>query len=414
MKNLTKFILQLIFLGILILPFSCTLEDDSIGGGDDDNPSTGSTGAEELISPITQDLTLTDINPNEGEADYYVESSLSLDAVLTIEPGVIIEFPSNARFMIEKETAAIIAKGTATNRIIFKGAIESSGSWRGIKVESNDVRNHFDYCIIEHAGSSEHPALSINGDNFLSTGKAKLTNSIIRNNLWTGMLVSSDGDLAEFSNNTFENNGGSSVKTDCDNASKLDSNTKYAGNNGFDGVRIYESKLELPGESVWPDLGVDASYLVEANLEIKQGLKIEAGARFQFEPGNGMSIGGFDGENAYLIAIGTSDKKIIFSGLDELSEPSWGGIAIQENDVRNELNHCEVSYGGGVEFEDGRRANIYLDTDWNNEARLKIANTVIRNSGGCGVYIDDGQDGGVLIDNGGNSFTNNPLGNTCN
>ena len=102
----------------------------------------------ELKSPITENTTLKDLGL---DVDYFYagndQLSVENNAVLTIEPGVTIQFTNAGRRggIIIKAGATIKAIGAATNRIQFIGTNNEKGSWVGINVESN-TDNQFAYC----------------------------------------------------------------------------------------------------------------------------------------------------------------------------------------------------------------------------------------------------------------------------
>ncbi|NIP44560.1 MAG: right-handed parallel beta-helix repeat-containing protein, partial [Aliifodinibius sp.] len=59
----------------------------------------------------------------------------NINAVLTIEPGVKVEFASGARMDIET-TGTLVAVGTESDSIVFTGANQTAGFWDGIFVIS--------------------------------------------------------------------------------------------------------------------------------------------------------------------------------------------------------------------------------------------------------------------------------------
>jgi hypothetical protein len=96
-----------------------------------------------ISADINEDTTLEDIIEDPNIADYIVRGYLDVNAVLTVEPGVKIAFDANAGFFIKgvNTTGVIKAVGTSINPIIFTGATASPGFWRGISIQSKDVRN---------------------------------------------------------------------------------------------------------------------------------------------------------------------------------------------------------------------------------------------------------------------------------
>ncbi|MEX0595564.1 MAG: hypothetical protein WD512_03610, partial [Candidatus Paceibacterota bacterium] len=110
--------------------------------------------------------------------DYLVNCKMQINGDLIIQPGVCIQFTSDAGFVI-RETGSLNAEGTSANSIIFTGVDKAEGSWAGIFIDANDVKNKLTFCQIEYAG----------GDAFNSNGEL-------------GSLIIYAGSSAEISNCT--------------------------------------------------------------------------------------------------------------------------------------------------------------------------------------------------------------------
>lgn len=89
------------------------------------------------------------------DTKYRVYKDFLLESKLTIEAGTVIEFASGAMLRMEDPNGAINAVGTATNKITFKGASAGQGAWKGIYIDSDNVENRMDYCVIDGAGSED-------------------------------------------------------------------------------------------------------------------------------------------------------------------------------------------------------------------------------------------------------------------
>lgn len=84
--------------------------------------------------------------------DLYVE-----DGSLTIEPGVTVEFESDAGIYVgSSDESSLIAVGTASNPILFTGVTKAPGSWGGISFYfTTHPNNEIAHAIFEYAGSNE-------------------------------------------------------------------------------------------------------------------------------------------------------------------------------------------------------------------------------------------------------------------
>ena len=86
---------------------------------------------------------------------YKLLESIQLYSGLLLEPGVTIEVAANVSIKIEKNQGFLTANGTPSQKITIQGFVKSSGFWKGIVFESNDLRNILSHCTIEHGGSTD-------------------------------------------------------------------------------------------------------------------------------------------------------------------------------------------------------------------------------------------------------------------
>ena len=115
--------------------------------------------------PITLDCdyfetnqTLTD-DPDR-EVDYFIDCLMFAEADIVIEPGVVIEFGSDAGIEI-KSTGSFSAVGTSSAPISFTGKSKVKGSWKGLLFDSNDTKNKLHNVDINYAGGG---TFNSNGD----------------------------------------------------------------------------------------------------------------------------------------------------------------------------------------------------------------------------------------------------------
>ena len=73
------------------------------------------------------------------------------------------------------------------------------------------------------------------------------------------------------------------------------------------------------------------------------------------------------------------------------------------------MNYCVVEYGGSDAITGGEPANISLDI-FNFAPSLTLTNSTIRDSDGCGVYV---QSMDSDFTESGNTYTNNSGGDIC-
>ncbi|MDO8998496.1 MAG: hypothetical protein Q7W45_01940 [Bacteroidota bacterium] len=130
--------------------------------------------------------------------------------------------------------------------------------------------------------------------------------------------------------------------------------------------------------------GVD--YIVNCDLEVVGGkLSIDTNVIIQFGTQGSLTVK----NNAYIEAIGSATKSIVFEGATNATS-SWKGIWIESEDTRNKFNYCKIvnggDYAGAVtifgssSYQD--KANIHV------EGKLAVTNSTITGSGGSGMIYN--------------------------
>lgn len=322
---------------------------------------------------------------------YYISGDLTVRSGLEIQPGVNIELASNVGINILDSDAYINAIGTATKKITFSGRTNSKGFWRGISISSANPMNILEFVEISNAGSGFLPNLTsttasvgVDGGNL---SHITIRNSVISDGKGYGLYVESGSVIDGFSNNEIKNMLGTPLALPANEVGKLDAASKFSEGNNDNAVEIILSTLNRNDLSVWKAFTDGTKYFVTGNVDIRTPVQIEAGARFEFSADKTFIV--HRDNNSYIIAKGTAQKKIVFTGKNQ-TKGYWGGIAIISNDDKNEFDYVEVSYGGGL-FLTGltnTKANIGLDGD--NSAKLKLTNSTITNSGGWGLVKEPG------------------------
>jgi len=385
--------------------------------GDDDGG--GAPAIEPIIisSDFNENTELENHNPAEGEPDYIIDGFLSVNAELTVQPGVCVVFTANSGLFVDPD-GMIQAIGTAAKPIKFTGEQKEPGFWRGVQVRTNDVRNEFNHVILEYAGSdflaTYGTSIELSGGLAIEGvtgfyGSMKVHNTTIQDCMGYGLIVEQHALLREFSNNVFSQNTESAIRIDVDNVRALDSETTFSSN-GFDGVEINASGSpthDLTQDATWVPLN-NAAYRVEQSFDAIATLTIMAGTTIEFEANQtAVFKQDFSGPNdGILIAIGTEADPITFTGAESVAG-YWQGLIVQSNSLLNEIDHCIVEYGGS-DLINGQLANISLDKDGAFESPdLIVTNSIIRNSAGCGISVE----GNLTASD--NTFSDNATSNIC-
>ncbi|MFA5329252.1 MAG: hypothetical protein WC384_15770 [Prolixibacteraceae bacterium] len=318
---------------------------------------------------------------------YLIKGQVVVKSGLRIRKGVELLFDSDAEFAV-MPTGYLTAIGTGAERIKFHG-VESgvTGYWRGIAIKSNSDKNELSYVEVFNAGSEDlggfdrKAAVALDGENH---AKLKLTNSKIEKSGGHGLFVENHAEIMALTFNRFENNTDAAMVLPANEVRKVNNmgTTSFIGN-GHNGIEIYGSVLLHPNreESVWPALNFGATYLVSGNLSIQSGLKILPGAAFKFANGKGIRVDNI----AYLNAKGTADRKITFTGVNEV-KGSWYGIQFLSNSDLNILEYTEILYAGKtVHLGIPQIASISVGGDY--VSKLNISHSKIAHGEGYGIVI---------------------------
>jgi hypothetical protein len=327
----------------------------------------------------------------EDGTSYSISGNLSVKSGLVIQPGVNIEFATEKFMEVSGADAYVSAFGSAERPISFSGKSKVKGFWKGIVISSPSLKNRMDHVNISHAGSSFLPGLhnitaclGIDGDNLANVS---LTNSVISEGKGYGFYIGAGAVLTEFSSNEIKNMNGTSISLPADYVGKLDAASKFSNGNTVNAVEIQNTVLNQTEEVQWKAFTDGTKYLVNGNLEIRSGLRIEAGAIFEFNSDRTFVIE--NESNAYIIAKGTAAKKIVFTGKNK-SKGYWKGVAILSNSANNEFDYVEISNAGGGFLVGLSNTYTNLGLDGDNGAKLKITNSLLSNGKGWGLVAEAG------------------------
>ena len=332
-----------------------------------------------VLSSVNENIILSDVISEPNVADYAVSGICDVNAKLTIEPGVVIEFGSGGRMDIEKD-GALKAIGSSDNHIIFTGATKSPGSWEGIRFVGNNPENEISHVEVIYGGQDNYSNISIKYN-----GGTKINHTLSKNSATYGLSAENGADLREFSYNTFSNNSMASLEIPANLIGSLDENSDYLGEAGdVSFVSVVADDVEENQE--WP--AINSPYVMNGITNIKSKVRVNPGAIFQFNAGARLDI---EGNNGALIAKGKPDSIIKFLGNQEIAG-YWEGIRFQTNNPENELTYTKISHGG---------ANNYSNVIVTYNGSVKITNSDFAMSETYGLDVNSS---GVISEFSNNEF----------
>ena len=291
---------------------------------------------EECKIPAGETLKLVDRNEH---VDYIIDCTYVVAGDLIVDKNVTIEFGTDAG--INVDGGSIQLKGEEKTPVTLTGIDKNKGAWKGVMVDSNDVKNEINYTHIDYAGGE---AFNSNGDKgaviIWGDAKLKMQNTTITNSETYGINARYGGDELELKNNTI---------TACDAPMYIAatypdtiSGGKYTGNN-TDAIIV--SSEFIAHDATWNDLGVP--YHIIDRLDVVAG-----GGKLTLKPGVTLAFGldvkfyideGASGSKPSLIAKGTEDKRITFTAINKV-KGGWRGIYFDSPSPLNEIAFANIEY----------------------------------------------------------------------
>ncbi len=328
---------------------------------------------------IDTDEVWEDWNECETAPDYLVtREGWQVKANLTIPAGVIVEFVRNAEAYVFLG-GSITANGTADEPIVFRGEEQTPGSWDGILINSENIQNVFNHCIIQHGGKSQSTTFQLPAAGLRVQGEIKLSNTRIESSTSHGLALSNEATLLSFSTNVFNNNTLSAIYMSPKEVHNIDGGTTF-GFNGHIGVQVNSAVLNNSLPVTWNKLSGTATYLIEDpvhsnELDIRSDLTLAPGVVLQFGPGGELKAA-----TGQLTAIGNQQEPIIFEGSTR-TKGYWDGIFLDGSSNTHTLDHCIIRNGG----KDNLGAGITADANiaiW--RGAVSMTNCTISDGMACG------------------------------
>lgn len=371
------------FIALSIVLNGCLKEEK------DDNNEDGAE-TQYLNGTTDAPLTLENIYEDPQKIDYYVDGSWTIDAAVTVEPGVRIVMMAGMRISVNAN-GSFNANGDLANKIYIVGEQDVSGYWEYLRFyNSNNPNNRLNHTVIQNGGgnSTRDAVVYVEGNSRLS-----VENTTVQSSAGYGLYVNhKDGVLPDFGNNIF---------TGCEKhpiglaslsqTSYMDNNTQFTTDNTYNSIYVKGATSSTP----YTVVNVSGPYLLNGNTTIDSDVEIEAGTDILFGPATRITVN----SGGSLKAIGNSSERITIKG-DQEVEGYWEYIRFyNSNNTNNNFQYVDVSHGGGNSTRD---ANIYLE----GSSRFQMGNSSVNYSKGNGIEIASNA---TFVDDGNNSYTGNLL-----
>ena len=393
-QNLWK---TIVFSSVLILFSACGDEKkDEVSPSPQSNNNSDSNNLEskllECNLPEGETLTLTNRN---NQVDYIVDCKYIISGHLNIEENVTIEFQSDAGFSVNSN-GYLHAKGTEKAPITFTGLDKTKGSWRGIFFDSNHVNNELTHTIIEYAGGNSFNSNDDRGSIIVYAGaKLKANNNTLKNGKEYGINLSYSASDVIINNNKITTHK-APMFIQGQYVDKVVGGT-YVGN-VTDAILINNYTSVISDDCRWRKL--DVPYHILDRLVVVAGgghMTVDAGVIMAFAADTGLEINeGASGTKPSLIAVGTEDEPIIFTGLNKV-KGAWKGFYFDSPHPSNEIAFSRIEYASTPSQKGA--VEVWADTVLSiHDVEFKdILNCAVH--GGNIGYLDDVTTSNILYTN---------------
>lgn len=138
---------------------------------------------------------------------YEFKTTSEIESSIAVAPGTTLQFWDNRRLFVN-ESGRLVADGSESDRITFRGAEQTPGYWAGLYIRST-AENLLNNVVVSDGGGGYRGAnigVGIDGP-----GAVILLNSEITDSAAWGVIVTSDGTLSA-ENNSFENNASGDIQ----------------------------------------------------------------------------------------------------------------------------------------------------------------------------------------------------------
>ena len=295
--------------------------------------------------------------------DYYINSTIDINAELVIEPGVIIEFGHSGELVLN--SGSLYLMGEENNRIILRNVAESD--WKGISISGQNYPNrefHFNYVDIIKASGNDYFEGSINLNDYCDI---QLNNVSISGSSNSGLNIFSSDDFigANFISNLTVSNCERPI------VSRTEKILNYMDeiilqNNTNNWIEFPSNNLNFDS-TLFPESY--PYYFSDSGTKYISKLTANPGAEFIISGGR-LYVEG------YVTCPGTSTKPIVFRNK---TGTSWYGLRVNliDSPYFNNVNIIGVVNAGSSS------APLYV---YNNGGELTFTNCSIQATNvSCGI-----------------------------
>lgn len=361
--------------------------------------------------------------------------------ILTLDPGVVVRFerlPGNPTFITVGYgvQGSLVVNGTAAEPVVMQSdaASPARGDYLGLRLHSGAVNTRLTYLTMRDCGPAttydDNACVFAQGNGDSRDIEPILQNVTVDGSASLGILFTGGAAFGAGSTAlTVRNAASYPVSIQQEEAGSLPAGGTWVGNGrnyiqlttagGAQGNTVSRSQTWIdPGIPYVVGGDYSASDIVIGGNDgdAPAVLTLTPGSVFRMRPGSVLVVG-ISTTGGALVARGTPILPITFTADAATPVPGfWVGVQIFEHAAASTLfDHAVIEYGGAEHgVSPGDRADVLATVDLG----AVIVNSVIRNSGGCGIararltwavppFTTDFTAGL------GNTFTGNAMGPQC-
>jgi hypothetical protein len=305
------------------------------------------------------------------DVPYELTGELSLDARLTLSPGVIVLGRSGAR-VIANPDGALSAVGTAASKILF-GPVQVGNTFGGLVFFSNTIDNTLSFVDVNDAGEGAVLFQPAPGAVYVASGaRVAIDNATINDAEGFALVLGEeDIDLA-LTNSTFAGSADGAVTLRANELVQLSETNSYGGT-----IEVRTGDARDAG--TWANLGVTVNFA--ETVDVNADIVVADGADLAFASDTALHV--IDGTLSVLDT--TAELQTQLRG-QEPTAGFWSGVVFDSASANNILDGARLSDAGGAPVLFAEPSGVFVF----NGATATVTDCAFSNIDGDGIYVDAG------------------------
>lgn len=318
------------------------------------------------------------------DVPYELTDELSLDATLTLSPGVSVLGRTDARFLAQVD-GGLKAEGTAEDRITFAPARAGDG-FGGIAFQSNTINNVLAFVDISGAGVGDGILFQPEtGAIYLDEGsRARIEDVTVTDTEGYALVLANDDISLTLARAVFSDSSDGSVSLHANELSQLGDDTDYG-----DAIDVRDGAVSDDG--TWANYGVTVNFA--ERVQIAADIVVADGNDLAFASDVAVSV---ETGGTFKVEDTSAAVQTRLRG-QEATAGFWSGVFFDTNSVNNVIDGASLSHAGGTPVLFGEESGVFIYGG----ASATITDTAFSTISGDGIHVASGG----TVTQSGNTFT---------